>query len=424
MPSHAQSAAPFALRGPGQLMRALLLVVACLGLGQLLPAAAQAASPLPAGPLNTTSGMARDGRIAAGLSHTCAIKTDGTPVCWGSNVATQIPAGTGAVSQISAGFAHTCAIKIDGTPVCWGNSSGPATVPAGIGTVTQIAAGALHTCALKTDGTPACWGSNADGQTTIPAGLGTVSQLAVGASHTCALTTPGALVCWGANASGQTRARIDGTPPAWIGDAPLSFRVQGSPQRGFSVAGGALPDGLDIDDTGLITGTPTKEGSYTATLTSSADQFPASATKEVTIGVDLTKPATTDDVPGAPQPGPIGVTLEATDAGGSGVDRTTYEILSVDGTPGPTKVYAPAGKPMLGAGERIRYRSLDAAGNAEADRTSRALTVVPPPTPTPSPAPVPVPLPLPTIEPAPLPTLLPQTAPIITATLGADGKGR
>src|SRR4051812_34078563 len=58
-------------------------------------------------------------------------------------------------------YLHTCAIKPDGTPLCWGkNTSGQATIPAGVGTVTAIAVGVGHTCAIKPDGAPVCWGSN------------------------------------------------------------------------------------------------------------------------------------------------------------------------------------------------------------------------------------------------------------------------
>ncbi len=66
------------------------------------------------------------------------------------------------------------------------------------------------------------------------------------------------------------------------------------------------------------------------------------------------------------------VTLTASDAGPSGLDTTTYEIVSASGTPGATKTYDPANKPVLGHGEKIRYRSVDAAGNVEADQTSAA----------------------------------------------------
>jgi alpha-tubulin suppressor-like RCC1 family protein len=41
-----------------------------------------------------------------------------------------IPEGIGAVKQLSAGGYHTCAIKTDDTPVCWGgNDTGQTDMP-------------------------------------------------------------------------------------------------------------------------------------------------------------------------------------------------------------------------------------------------------------------------------------------------------
>jgi predicted nucleic acid-binding Zn ribbon protein len=82
------------------------------------------------------------------------------------------------VTSITAGGYHTCAIKTDDTPVCWGNNElGQTTIPAGTGPVTSITAGYSHSCAVKTEGTPVCWGDDTYGQTTIPDGTGTVGPV-------------------------------------------------------------------------------------------------------------------------------------------------------------------------------------------------------------------------------------------------------
>ena len=99
--------------------------------------------------------------------------------------------------QVSAGYAHACALKTDGTVVCWGyngtvgtaTASGQATVPAGLTSVAQVSAGIGLNCALKTDGTVVCWGDNNFGQTTVPSGLASVAQVSAGYHFSCALTS-------------------------------------------------------------------------------------------------------------------------------------------------------------------------------------------------------------------------------------------
>ena len=97
--------------------------------------------------------------ISAGTGHVCALMTDGTPVCWGSesNGKSSPPAGA-KFTTISAGSHHTCALMADGTPVCWGDDlHGQSSPPAGE-KFTEISAGLDYTCALRNDGTPWCWG--------------------------------------------------------------------------------------------------------------------------------------------------------------------------------------------------------------------------------------------------------------------------
>jgi alpha-tubulin suppressor-like RCC1 family protein len=179
-------------------VRALALIISLLVLGLASPGQA---SPhpfegmLPGGRM--ASGAAGVELLSAGGFYTCAIKPDGTLVCWGRNVEGQLNAPTGTFTAISAGHFHTCALKTDGTLACWGRSLEGQLNNIPVGTFTTVSAGRSHTCALKTDGTLACWGDNSLGQTAAP--TDTFTALSAGDFHTCALKTDGSLACWGNN---------------------------------------------------------------------------------------------------------------------------------------------------------------------------------------------------------------------------------
>jgi hypothetical protein len=128
--------------------------------------------------------------IAAGWSHSLALKSDGTVVAWGDNSAgqTNVPAGLTGVVAIAAGAGHSLALKSDGTVIAWGdNYWGESAVPAGLSGVVAIAAGWSHSLALKSDGTVVAWGDNSSGQTNVPAGLNGVVAIAAGYGFNLAL---------------------------------------------------------------------------------------------------------------------------------------------------------------------------------------------------------------------------------------------
>ncbi len=186
--------------------------------------------------------------VGAGGSHTCAIKTDGTLWCWGTNHYGQLGDGTIKVrlkpikvgsakswSTVRAGGSHTCATRTDGTLWCWGYNdkyqigvSSPvvAFVPVQVGAAkdwTLVSAGSGgHTCGIRGGGTLWCWGVNylgAAGQPTTtqevkqPTRVGTSagwSGVVTGRYHSCATRTDGTLWCWGANPQGQLGTGVTG----------------------------------------------------------------------------------------------------------------------------------------------------------------------------------------------------------------------
>ncbi|WP_210514815.1 RCC1 domain-containing protein [Hymenobacter terricola] len=192
-------------------------------------------------------------QVAAGISHTLAITTDGRLYAWGCNhegqlgdgtttshespVAIEVP-GTAHTSwkQVAAGSSHSLALTADGRLYTWGiNTNGQlgnglardcttpieVPLPASAATTTwaQVAAGNDHTLALTADGRLFAWGGNLHGQlgngtnnstpqpvaVALPRGRGGAhwAQVAAGRYHTLAVTTDGRLYTWGSNRFGQ-----------------------------------------------------------------------------------------------------------------------------------------------------------------------------------------------------------------------------
>jgi len=237
--------------------------------------------------VKVTGGAALTGLtdVVAGADHCVALKSNGTVWAWGLNSSGQVGIGTTTTPQknavqvkinsstfltgivlIAAGGTHSLALKSDGTVWTWGlNSSGQlgngnttnqsyavqvkVVGGAALTGVADIAAGANHSLARKTDGTLWVWGSNANGQladgTTNPVStskqlnavqakenattfLSGVNGIAGGASHSLALKTDGTLWSWGLNSLNQLG---DGTATQRV------FPVQVKDTSGLSITG-------------------------------------------------------------------------------------------------------------------------------------------------------------------------------------------
>ena len=192
------------------------------------------------------------GTIALGFNHGCARVPDGTVKCWGDNgagelgdglpydgstdldhaVTPQIVPSLKDAIAIAAGLVHTCAIRSTNEVVCWGiNSFGQlgngtqdrSSVPVQVmltsdtplNDAVALTGGQSFTCALRKDKTVACWGADYSGQLGDGAkvdsrpkaapviGLGGVIALSAARDHVCAILESGKLSCWGGNTYGQ-----------------------------------------------------------------------------------------------------------------------------------------------------------------------------------------------------------------------------
>jgi len=193
-------------------------------------------------PVQTVVGGNNWRQVAAGVSHTAAVKTDGTLWLWGVNNNGQLGdntitdksspvqtiAGGTNWRQVAACNYYTAAIKTDGTLWSWGyntngqlgdntttNKSSPVQTIAGGTNWRQVSCGSYHTAAIKTDGTLWTWGNDFYGQlgnnttTAKSSPVQTVTggtnwrQVACGTYHTAAIKTDGTLWSWGYNVNGQ-----------------------------------------------------------------------------------------------------------------------------------------------------------------------------------------------------------------------------
>lgn len=251
-------------------------------------------------------------KVAAGLSHTCALTNSGEIWCWGDNTHGQLgngtntdqanpvkvilPSGVTGWTDVSVGRAHSCAIGNTGkTAYCWGANSlhqlgnnmtsdnyraGDVAQSTTTTKILMLTSGENHNCILISDGgsgvdnTIECWGSNAYGQngtlgtgdlpgsvelrsTPVRTSTNTfygATHISAGQRHTCAIKN-GLAYCFGENFGVNAVATIANSPLFASGDlisagGGFTCALFSGNMRCWGLnTQGYLGDGSDVDKT-------------------------------------------------------------------------------------------------------------------------------------------------------------------------------
>jgi len=128
---------------------------------------------------------------------------------WGQNDSGQLAtAGLSEITAVSAGLSHSMALREDGTVVAFGSDTfGQSTVPAGLPEVTAISAGLQFSLVLLGDGTVTGWGDNVGGQVVTSVLDGAIA-ISAGFNHVLALIGPVVLDTCSQNVPGQLVNRL------------------------------------------------------------------------------------------------------------------------------------------------------------------------------------------------------------------------
>ena len=231
-------------------------------LGRTTTGGTNDADPTPGTVTGLSSGVQA---VSVGGGSACALMTNKTVKCWGSNFEGRLGDGsttattdvsgptsvTGLtdVAAVSVGSAHTCAVVTSGKVYCWGQwESGQLGIDLGINdyqtiqnrgggrsplevlnsratsdlflNAQSISAGSSFSCAVRTTGAAWCWGLNGSGQLGTGAasqyvlapvsvsGLTDAAVIAASESFACAKSTTGIIRCWGGAGFSQNNGQL------------------------------------------------------------------------------------------------------------------------------------------------------------------------------------------------------------------------
>lgn len=177
--------------------------------------------------------------VAAGRSHSLALRSDGTVVGWGDNIYSSsltmgnesnwvaiaagdrfsvglrrdgtvgafgnvlmVPDGLSNIASVAAGPNYGLLLTRDGTLVIWDENARPLPPPNATNLL-AVAAGQWHAIGLRRNGAVMCWGNNDYGQAAPPTSATNVIAIAAGDFFSLALREDGTLLAWGDNRYGQ-----------------------------------------------------------------------------------------------------------------------------------------------------------------------------------------------------------------------------
>jgi alpha-tubulin suppressor-like RCC1 family protein len=180
------------------------------------------------------------GAFSLASEHACAVrKTDGTVLCWGTNVHGELGDGTlvarsvptavknlpGKATGVSTGESHSCALLEDQTVWCWGDDS-KGNLGDNFGATTVDGPPVHDTSRTPVQVRTGVDVAAADGGTSTTLKAFTARAISSGGGHTCAIGVDQRLYCWGENKAGAHGGQC-GSDPSKLDDVVIATVVEG-----------------------------------------------------------------------------------------------------------------------------------------------------------------------------------------------------